>query len=151
METSSIKVGDVVNKHPYTIFLNKTVNDAVLLMDSKQVNDLMVIDEEFNFIGVLSEGDLIRHLIPNLSVTNLATMAEAYKIFLDFAGGMKNQPIAQFILRDVITLNSDDELLKASIVLITKNIRRLPVIQGRKLIGTISRTDICKALLTYAD
>ncbi|MBA2655673.1 MAG: CBS domain-containing protein [Tatlockia sp.] len=48
------------------------------------------------------------------------------------------------------TLDPDDELLQASVVLITKNIRRLSVLKNKKLIGTLSRTDICKALLTYS-
>jgi len=59
-----------------------------------------------------------------------------------------NQPISRFVIYDAITLKPEDELLKSAVVMAKKNIRRLPVVQDKLFIGTVSRADICRAILT---
>ncbi len=143
-------IGDIVNKNSFTIKIHETIQDAALLVSESQASDLMVIDNDRNFVGVLSEGDLIRAVVPNLEelINHEGTLEKAYQVFLSLGREIANQPIDRFIIRNPITLNPNDELLKAAIVMITKQIRRLPVVQHNKFIGTVSRADICRTILT---
>jgi len=75
-------------------------------------------------------------------------LGEAAKIFLEYAHDLINQPISRFVIYDAITLKPEDELLKSAVVMAKKNIRRLPVVQDKLFIGTVSRADICRAILT---
>lgn len=149
MTSNHLLVGDIVNKNSFTIKLHETIRDAALLISRSQATDLMVIDDDNHFIGVLSEGDLVRAIIPNFNeFVQLAngTLANAYQEFLDVGHKIANQPINQYIVRNAVTLNSHDELLKVAVVMVTKHIRRLPVVDNGKLVGTVSRADVCQAI-----
>ena len=55
--------------------------------------------------------------------------------------------IKRLIIADPITVHPDDPLLKAAAVMTSRMIRRLPVVHEGRFIGTVSRADICWALL----
>jgi len=151
MSVKKILVGDIVNRNVFTIDPYTTVSEAAILLSEKQASDLMVVDEKYQFIGVVSEGDLIRYIIPSfeeLLSSAGKTLEDAAKIFLEYGHDLINQPISRFVIYDAITLKPEDELLKSAVVMAQKNIRRLPVVQDRLFIGTISRADICRAILT---
>ncbi len=46
-----------------------------------------------------------------------------------------------------MTLDPNDEILKAASTMAMKKMRRLPVVKNGKLVGMVSRGDICKAVL----
>lgn len=150
MNKNHLLICHIVNKNSFTIDIQETIGNAALLITRSQASDIMVIDKEKNFIGVLSEGDLIRAVIPNFNeLVNSAdgTLAKAYDIFLQSGKKIANQSIEKFVIRDAITLSLNDELLKAAVVMVSKQIRRLPVVSKNKFIGTVSRADICQAIL----
>jgi len=51
------------------------------------------------------------------------------------------------VIRAAITISPGEDVLKAAGTMISHQIRRLPVVADGKLVGTISRADICRAVL----
>jgi predicted transcriptional regulator len=45
-------------------------------------------------------------------------------------------------------LAPEDEVHKAAATMAAKQIRRLPVIENDKLVGTVSRADVCRAVVS---
>jgi CBS domain-containing protein len=129
--------------------LNDTMALAAELLVLTQASDLAVIDPDGSFVGVLSEGDILRLLIPD--VEGLAesgiSLRRAFELFVEGGRSYADQPISRLVIRSSITLSPDDELLKAATVMASKQIRRLPVVQDGRFLGTVSRGDICWALL----
>jgi CBS domain-containing protein len=149
--TNKLVIGDIVNRNSCTIRMGATMGQAAELVSESQTSDLMVVDGENIFIGVLSEGDLIRAVVPNMDEllnTREGSLAKAYEVFLGLSDPARgSQPIDRYIIRQPITLHPQDELLKAAIVTVSRQIRRLPVVESRKFLGTVSRADICRAIL----
>jgi CBS domain-containing protein len=52
------------------------------------------------------------------------------------------------LVRDALTLDPDDPVIKAATTMAMKKMRRLQVVKDGKLLGPISRGDICKAVLS---
>ncbi|MGA1529627.1 MAG: CBS domain-containing protein [Kiritimatiellia bacterium] len=146
------RIGDICNRDPKTIRLGATMREAAALVSRDQCSDIMVIDDQDRFAGVLSEGDLIRAVIPRLDELISAedgSLTRACEVFTGSADpGRGDQSIDRLIIRNAIVLHPDDDLLKAGIVMVTKQIRRLPVVDGDQLIGTVSRADLCLAILS---
>jgi CBS domain-containing protein len=61
-----------------------------------------------------------------------------------------NRPIDPLVIHSAITLKSTDDITQAAVVMVEKQIRRLPVVDDGKLLGTVSRADICRAVIYYA-
>ncbi len=108
----------------------------------------MVVDEGNKFIGVLSEGDLIRAGMPKFEeMAAEGSLASGFAIFQEKGKSLATAPIEPLVIKNAITVSPSDDLLTAASIMVKKQIRRLPVVDKGQLVGTISRTDVCRAVL----
>jgi CBS domain-containing protein len=144
-----VKISDVMNRTPTTIGREASFREAAVLVSRSQTSDLMVVDGDGLFVGVLSEGDLIRAALPDYDdlVRDGASLGGAWKVFLEKGAELARRPIATILITAPLTFGPGDELLKAASAMINKQIRVLPVVDGGRLAGTISRGDLCRAVL----
>lgn len=143
-----MKISDALIFNVIRVPLNATVRDAVEIMSAHQISDLMVVDESNKFIGVLSEGDLIRAGMPRFEeMIAEGSMTSGFAIFQDKGKSLANAPIDPLVIKNAIVVTPSDDLLTAASIMVSKQIRRLPVVDKGILVGTISRTDVCRAVL----
>src|SRR5688572_11164211 len=76
------RVSDVMSARVATIAAGTTLREAAKLIESTGASDLVVQDEEGSFVGVLSEGDLIRALMPRTDQTDADAILEAFERLL---------------------------------------------------------------------
>ena len=144
-----MQVREIMNINAIRILCGSTMAKAAELAAISNASGLFVVDEEDNFIGVLSEGDMMRTILPEMSeVMNVGrNLRETYNISSEKGAKLGSEPIDNHLIPDPITLKPEDSLLKAATTMAVKKMRRLPVVKNGKLIGTVSRGDICKAVL----
>ncbi len=144
-----MKVQDCVNLNPTRIRAGATILQAAQVLSTSQASDLMVVDDDNNFVGVLSEGDLIRAALPRFEevVAQGEGLSAAFAIFQEKGGELAAKPITPQVIKSPITVSPSDDVLVAATTMIHKQIRRLPVVQAGKLIGTIARADVCLGVL----
>ena len=144
-----MKIGDVMNTKPVKINESAKLKDAAGLVSETQTSDLMVVDTNDNFKGVISEGDLIRATLPEYDdlMKDGTPLGQAWKIFIEKGKELADHPIDKVVIGSPVTFQSTDELLKAAATMINKQIRILPVVDNDKLVGTISRGDLAAAVV----
>lgn len=132
------------------IGVSTNFQEAAELLVLTQASDLIVVDPQGQFVGVVSEGDFLRALIPDYNEVKEAggSLADAFRIFVDNGQDLARQSISRLIIRHPITVSPEDELLSVAAIMIEKMIRRLPVVQAGRFCGTISRADIAWAVLS---
>ena len=147
-------VADVMDPSPVEISLDASFRRAAELFDEHQTSELVVVDAGGAYLGVISEGDLLRALMPDFEATSVPledlSIAEASRLFVESAPFNADRPIASLVIGKPITLAPDDPLLKAATVMASKNIRRLPVVRDGALVGMLARAQIPWALLRQA-
>jgi CBS domain-containing protein len=148
-----MRIGDVMDRRAARVSLDATMSLAADLLVLSRASDLMVVDKDGRYVGVLAEGDLLRAIMPDFEglMESGASLEEAFAIFLDAGRDYADQPIRRLVIRKSITVSPEDELLRAATVMVTKQIRRLPVVDGERLVGTVSRADLCWGLLSEGD
>jgi len=143
-----MKVGDAMTRDVVTVTEQTTVGDVARLMGDHHISALPVLDEAGGLAGIVSEGDLIRELLPRY--TELFE-EERYRIDAEYAeqraATLSRRPVAEIMTRGVVTITEDAPLLKGAALLQLKRIKRLVVVQGNRIVGLLSRRDICGALL----
>jgi CBS domain-containing protein len=147
-----VQVRDIMTIYPAYVRIGADMRRAAEIISISEVSDLMVIDYDNKFIGVLSEGDLIRALLPSFDEVLRAggTLNDAFKFFVQKGRDLVNRPIDPLVIHNAITLKTTDDIAQAAIIMVEKQIRRLPVVDDGKLMGTVSRSDICRAVIYYA-
>lgn len=145
-----MNVGQVMDQKVARIGVSATFQEAAELLVLTQASDLIVVDPEGRFVGVVSEGDLLRALIPDYNEVSSAggSMNDASRIFIENGRDLAAQPIARLIIRYPITVAPDDNLLGVASIMIEKMIRRLPVVENERFVGTVARADILWAALS---
>jgi CBS domain-containing protein len=113
-------------------------------------SDLMVVDSLGNFIGVLSEGDLIRKCMPKYSelIAEGLSLEDIFRLFSEKGRISASETIMSIVITNPITVSRSTHIQKAAAYMVSKNIRRIPVVEEGKLIGSLSRAMVAKALLT---
>src|SRR5262245_17854928 len=138
-----MRIADIMNRRAARIRSDSTLQAAAELLVLTQASVLSVVDERSEFVGVLSEGDLIRCMMPDLDevLAAGASLQDAYGAFLESGRRLAGQPIHRLVIERPITVAPDDEILQAAAVMIGKAIRRLPVVDRGRLVGTVRRAD----------
>ncbi len=149
MEPIQAQIKDVMRVRTARIRQDSDIRHAAEIVALSGVSDLMVVDDEDKFIGVLSEGDILRTALPDIDeiLDEGGTLEDAFQIFLDKGKQLAELPIAPLIIREPIVLDPENHVAQAATILVDKQIRLLPVVQDSKLVGTISRADVCRAVV----
>ena len=142
-------VKGIMDTHMARIREDSNLHVAAEIVALSGVSDLMVVTDNGTFVGVLSEGDILRAALPDIDeiVEEGGTLESAYQVFLRRGADLSNRPIAPLIIREPITLQPEDHVAKATAILISKQIRLLPVVKDGRLLGTVSRANICEAVV----
>jgi CBS domain-containing protein len=145
-----VLVRDVMNVNPARIAARSTMREAAEMVSLSQASDLAVVDDAGRFVGIVAEGDLIRAALPKFDevVAGGGSVAEAFELFLLNGKDLAGQPIDRVVIREPIEIHPDDDLMKVAVVMVSRNIRRLHVVDNERLAGSISRVDICRAVLS---
>jgi CBS domain-containing protein len=144
-----VLVRDIMSSQPTRIRADADLRRAAEIVASSGASDLMVVDDEDAFVGVLSEGDILRAAMPDRDeiLGEGGTISDAFEIFVRRGGRLRARPIDALVIRDPIVLSPDDHVGAAAAILVDRMIRRLPVVRDGRLVGTVSRADVCRAVV----
>jgi CBS domain-containing protein len=133
-----------MHTHVVTVQPEDTLRDAVDKMDLYQVSGLPVVDDEGHLVGVITEHDIIRELLPSPDETH---SDESWHDLPARAARVRNMLVKDAMTSNVIAVGENTEVLEAAAIMLQKKVKRLPVTAEGKLVGIISRIDICQAVL----
>jgi CBS domain-containing protein len=144
-----MRVRDAMTNRVIRIRLGASVLDAAETVALAGSSDLMVVDASGRFGGVLSEGDILRAALPDIDeiIEGGGSIDAAFGRFLAKGRDLSALPIAPLVISDPIVLDPDDHVARAAVVLVERGIRLLPVVRDGILVGTISRADVCNAVV----
>ncbi|GAA1783395.1 hypothetical protein GCM10009682_01820 [Luedemannella flava] len=145
-------VSDVMTAFPAYVRLGATIRRAAEMVSVSEVGHLMVLDHDGRFVGSLSEEDLVRAMLPGFDDVTAGggTLADAFRIFLERGRSLAERPVDPLVARDVATVRSTDELARAAVVMLDRGLRRLAVVDDGTLVGTLSRADLCRAVIYHS-
>ncbi len=143
-----LRVGAVMRREPDTISVGERLAIAVALLATSNSADLMVIDSDKRFIGVLSEGDILRYLMPDAVEFRESGLLNSQKLMEGKAADLLDLSIDQFIISSAIVLAPQDTLIRAAAVMVNMQIRCLPVVEDSVLVGSLSRSRLIHGILT---
>jgi CBS domain-containing protein len=143
-----LTVADVMCDNPVRVREQTSVAEAARLLQSTSCSDLMVVGEANEWLGVVSEGDLLRACLPAYADLGGRSLVEAGDVLLARAARAATSTVAPLVLRNVIRVAPGDALLRAATVMASMQIRRLPVVDADgRLVGTLARADLVAGLV----
>jgi CBS domain-containing protein len=147
-----VLVRDVMTSFPAYIRVGSDIRRAAEVISVSEVGQLMVVDHDGGFVGALSEEDLVRAMLPGFDDVTAAggSLADAFALFLQRGRDLADRSIDPLVDRETTTVRTTDELARAAVVMLDRGIRRLPVVDDGRLVGTLSRADLCRAVIYHS-
>ena len=125
-----IKAKDVMTKNVITISSDASLADAIELLISKEISGMPVVNSEDKMIGIISEKDIL----------NFA-----------FSGNLRNTKITEVMTKNVVSFASDTDVDTIALAIGHNKFRRVPIVDGDRLVGIISRRDIIRVALQIGE
>ena len=146
---AKVLIADAMNPHPVLIRADADLHEAAEIVAYTRVSDLMVIGSNRSFAGVLSQGDILRAAMPQTKdiLAEGGTLETAYELFLARGSTLSGRPIEPLVITQPMVVGPGDHVAKAATLLLHRQIQLLPVVDGGRLAGTVSRADICRAVV----
>jgi CBS domain-containing protein len=143
---------DVMTRNVISVPPDATVADAVELMLGRGISGLLVVDASGMLAGIVTEGDLLRR--DELGTQRrrswwLRLIASPGRQAADFtrAHGRK---VADVMTRDVLSVAADAPLTDIVALMEEHRVKRVPVLDGVRVVGVVSRADLLRALSVAA-
>jgi len=118
-------VKDIMNTEIQKVDAKVTVKEAAKQMTSKKVGCLMVVDDS-RLAGIVTEDDIISKVVAEGKAPQTATVGD-------------------IMVRKVIHISPEKTLEEAALTMTENRIKKLPVVESKKLIGIVTATDIVAA------
>ncbi|GAC1363512.1 MAG: CBS domain-containing protein [Herpetosiphon sp.] len=110
-----------------TIRPHQTVKEAIQILVEKNIGALVVVDDQGQPIGIISERDVIHEAARNDSVLN--------------------QTIEHVMTKKLITGSPHDDIHSVGQTMTDRRIRHVPIVEDGRLLGIVSIGDVVKTQL----
>ena len=141
-----MRLREVMTHSLVTLEPDQTVDSAIRLFVERGISGAPVL-EHGKLVGVVSEKDIFRALYP--SVTEYYNNPELWleeTELEDNAKEVAKKAIVEIMVRDVITASSDMPVMQAGAMMLAHRIHRIVVMDGVKIVGIATRSDIFQAV-----
>lgn len=143
---------DIMTPDPVTVSPDVSVTDAAHLMSSKHIGSLPVVEDD-KLVGLVTEGDLIMqdakvHFPTYLSLLGGYVFApgatDRFESALRKAVGAN---VRDVMTREPVTVTPEALVTDVATLLVERDVSRVPVVEGEKLVGIVSKSDIVRSLV----
>jgi CBS-domain-containing membrane protein len=143
---------DVMTRNVISVPPDGTVADAVQLMLDRGISGLLVVDASGVLVGIVTEGDLLRR--DELGTERrrswwLRLLASPGRQAADFTR-THGRKVDDVMTRDVISVDANAPLEQIVALMEEHRVKRVPVLDGDRVAGVVSRADLLRALAVVA-
>jgi CBS domain-containing protein len=116
-----MNVREVMTTNPRCVSPNDSIQMAARIMKEEDTGVVPIVDNG-RAVGVVTDRDIVIRAIAD--------------------GGQPNKPVREICSRDLVCATPDMSTREATRIMSERQIRRLPVVEGDRLVGIVSIGDI---------
>jgi CBS-domain-containing membrane protein len=130
---------EIMTQSVVTVRAETEIQHAAQLLAEHGITSLPVLDDDHGLIGIVSEVDLIRDRMPRDPRSHLRP-------------DTSEQPDPARLVRDVMSdvvvcLGESADTADVAALMLEHNVRAVPIVDGAKVVGIISRRDLLRTLI----
>lgn len=118
-----MRIGDIMTRQVRSLKGTQTLVDAAKLMQELDVGVVPIVGNNNDLVGVLTDRDIVVRSIASGNDPNMTR-------------------IDSVMTKDAITITPEIDVQDAARIMSDEKVRRLPVVEGMRLIGMISLGDL---------
>ena len=150
-----MKVRDVMTKKPFVLRPNDKLKNVIKTIADNRISGCPIVSNG-RLIGLVTQTDILKTIDVHSSVQrpgndmfSLVLAVIKSERYDDLKGTIKrvlDMNVREFMNKDVVTIAADEDLYAAARLMNKNDIDGLPVTDGDKLVGIITRWDIVRVM-----
>ncbi len=140
------KVREIMIRDLTAVSENATLKEVAKILATRRLAGLPVVDENQKLAGFISEADIIHSIVPS--------HAQKEEVFLrNFAeltrklSQVGERKVKDHMSKNVESVSEDDDIYTLADLMLGKNYKSLPVVREGRLVGIVSRAEVCRDLM----
>ena len=159
-----VTVRNIMVDNVVTVNEDDSLNEIAIKLAENRISGAPVINGTREVVGIISDGDILRYLNTYDSGIDAPCPIDetaSYKVCKTKFGMFSLEPTevadifeifekasskkaCDVMVKPAITASPDDEVEKVSLLMFTKKIKRVPIVEDGHLTGIVTRADIVK-------
>ncbi|MDB4951997.1 MAG: domain containing protein [Gemmatimonadetes bacterium] len=132
-----LTVRDVMSQRVYRVSPDAPLREALELISAHRLRAVPVVGEDREVLGMVSDRDLLRFLLPGVLKTGEGQSA---------GSSLRETRVRDVMSRSVICVGEDQALAEVASLMVNRDLERLPVTNEGKLTGFLTRGDIIRKM-----
>ncbi len=151
IEASGISA--VMKQDVYSVTVHDTLFDALKCMAKNKTSGIPVLADDGHAAEFISDGDIVRFMLDS-DAENNAGFASIYplwhnpKVLDEQMEQLNHYNVMELATQKVITVDVHDDMRTLFKVLSDKKVKKVPVLDGGKIVGTASRSDLLRQMIS---
>ena len=146
-----LTVADIMTRNVVSIKGTTTVREMAGIFDTMRFGTLPVVDDAGNLTGIVTASDLVEqdrplHMPTVISLFDWIIPLEGEDALQRNLNKITAQTAAELASTNVVTVTASDSVSNAAEIMSSKKLHSLPVVDGKKLVGMVSRIDIIRSM-----
>ena len=135
-----LAVRDVMSDQPRTVAPETSLTDAARTLARTGLGALPVVDEDRRVIGMVTEREVIRHLLKVQAFTGPDARAAS-------PSAVGTRTVRDAMTRQVLCVAPEQPIAEVASLMSNKEVDRVPVVRDGRLVGFLTRGDIVRKLI----
>ena len=147
-----MRAHQIMTRRVITVGTETSIVDAANLMLQNHVSGLPVVDAAGKLLGIVSQGDFIRRAEIGTQRTRnrwLQILVGSGKEAAEFVRE-RARKVGEIMTADPCTVTESTPLTDIVALMESRNIKRLPVLRGDRIVGIVTRTNLLQAVASLA-
>jgi CBS domain-containing protein len=142
-----MRAKDIMRAEVQSVSEATTLRELSRVFRHYGVTTLPVVNDRDELVGVVSEADLLRTMLPSYAELqdNLQYMMD-FEYLEDRAQHVEEDPVKSIMTRGAISVNENAPLTRVISLFLLKSVSHIPVVHDNKIVGVVTRTDICEIM-----
>jgi CBS domain-containing protein len=123
-----VTAADVMTRNVITVQEDAPLREALFKLVNDKISGMPVVDGNNDIVGIITEKDMLNYIL---------------------SGTLPQTVVREAMTRDVVSFPPDISYEKLCLSLIDHNCRRLPIVEGKKVVGIVARRDLLREVSRY--
>jgi len=144
-----MKIGTLMTKEVRTLSPDTPALEAVGHLLEARISGLPVVDAANKLVGVFTEKDVLKGILPSyVSKVGHFIYQNSPQTIKNKVAKLGQLRVGDVMRRDVVKVNAETAVSEVAHIMLTQNVRRVPVVDAAdKVVGIAARSDVLGHLL----
>jgi len=145
-----MKISKCMTKDVITVKEATGIKEAAALLVNNRITSMPVVDDQGSIIGIVALSNILDVFLPDfVSLVDIDFVKDYGTLELspEDVNKIASMYVGKVMTKDVCTVEEECSLVRALSMFEKHNIRALPVVKDKKLVGIVSTVDICRRFL----